>query len=46
MCEFDLIVSLIFSDLESTCYSKFESQELAKSRESRTRAAGDEKVSN
>ena len=45
MCEFDLIVSLIFSDLESTCYSRFGSQEPAKGTDSGTRATGDEKVS-
>ena len=45
MCEFVLIVSLIFSYFESTCYSRFGSQELAKGRESGTKAAGDEKVS-
>ena len=45
MCEFDLIVSLIFTDLESICYSRFGSQELAKGTDSATRVAGDEKVS-
>ena len=45
MCELFLIVSPIISDLKSVCYSRFGSQELAKSTASATRAAGDEKVS-
>ena len=45
MCELFLIVSPIISDLESVCYSRFGSQELAKGTASATREAGDEKVS-
>ena len=45
VCEFVLMVSLIFSDLESTCYSRFGSQEPAKGTDSGTREPGDEKVS-
>ena len=39
------MVSLIICDLESVCYSRFGSQELAKGKDSATRATGDEKVS-
>ena len=45
VCELILIVSPIFSDLESIYNSRFGSQELAKGIDSATRAAGGEKVS-
>ena len=45
MCELFLIVSFIISDLESIGYSRFGSQELATDRDSGTRAAGGQKVS-
>ena len=45
VCELFLIISLIFSDLESIYYSRFGSQEVAKWMDLRTGEAGDEKVS-
>ena len=45
VCELFLIVSSILFDLESICYSRFESRELATDRDSGTRAAGVQKVS-
>ena len=45
VCELFLIVSSILSDLESIYYSRFGSRELATDRDSGTRAAGGQKVS-
>ena len=45
VCKLFLIISAIISDLKYVCYSRFGSQKLVKVRDSWTRAAGDEKVS-